>query len=123
MKGRCVMTIGERIREERERQGLSQDELAKKMGYSNRSSVSTMESASDLTLKKVKKVASALGVSPEHLMGWDAPAPSAPPTFLTKYNRLNHSGRDYIDTQLDYALSRPEFVSEKNNDIQGEETA
>ena len=50
-------SIGRRIRNERERQGLTQDELARKMGYKNRSVVSTMEAATELSLKKVKKVA------------------------------------------------------------------
>ena len=49
-------SIGRRIRNERERQGLTQDELARKMGYKNRSVVSTMEAATELSLKKVKKV-------------------------------------------------------------------
>ena len=62
--------IGRRIKNERERQGLTQDELARKMGYKNRSVVSTMEAASELSLKKVKKVAAALNVDPGYLMGY-----------------------------------------------------
>ena len=63
-------SIGRRIRNERERQGLTQDELARKMGYKNRSVVSTMEAATELSLKKVKKVAAALDVDPGYLMGY-----------------------------------------------------
>ncbi len=63
-------SIGRRIKHERERQGLTQDELARKMGYKNRSVVSTMEAATDLSLKKVKKVAAALNVDPGYLMGY-----------------------------------------------------
>ena len=63
-------SIGKRIKNERERQGLTQDELARKMGYKNRSVVSTMEAASELSLKKVKKVAAALDVDPGYLMGY-----------------------------------------------------
>lgn len=63
-------SIGRRIRNERERQGLTQDELARKMGYKNRSVVSTMETATELSLKKVKKVAAALNVDPGYLMGY-----------------------------------------------------
>lgn len=62
--------IGRRIRNERERQGLTQDELARKMGYKNRSVVSMMEAATELSLKKVKKVATALKVDPGYLMGY-----------------------------------------------------
>ena len=63
-------SIGRRIRNERERQGLTQEELARKMGYKNRSVVSTMEAATELSLKKVKKVAAALNVDPGYLMGY-----------------------------------------------------
>lgn len=63
-------TVGRRIKNERERQGLTQDELARKMGYKNRSVVSAMEAATELSLKKVKKVATALNVDPGYLMGY-----------------------------------------------------
>ena len=69
-KEAAMNNIGRRIKNERERQGLTQDELARKMGYKNRSVVSTMEAASELTLKKVKKVAAALNVDPGYLMGY-----------------------------------------------------
>lgn len=75
-------TIGKRIRDERERQGLTQEELARKMGYKNRSVVSTMESASELSLKKVKKVATALHVDPGYLMGYPSKGKSTDTEFV-----------------------------------------
>lgn len=64
------MKIGERIRKKRIELGLSQEELALKMGYKGRSSVSMIEAADELTLSKVQKVATALNISPVYLMGW-----------------------------------------------------
>lgn len=66
------MTVGERIRQQRESVGMSQDELAKKMGYKDRSSISKIEKESDLniTLETVQKVSEVLGCSPLYLMGW-----------------------------------------------------
>lgn len=65
------MTAGDRIRIERERLGMTQDELAKKLGYSNRSSVTKVETCRDLSLKKIREYAKALGVTPSFLLGWE----------------------------------------------------
>lgn len=48
------MTVADRIKDLRVKQGLSQDDLAKKMGFKNRSSVTQVEkSGNDITLRKV----------------------------------------------------------------------
>lgn len=66
------MTVGERIKQRREELGLSQGELAKKMGYDNRQTVSKAERHGDnITTTKVMKYAKALDVSFEWLMGWE----------------------------------------------------
>ena len=65
------MNVGERIRQRRIELGLTQEELAKRLGYASRSSVNKMEVARDLPLKKVEAMATALMVSPSYLMGWE----------------------------------------------------
>lgn len=65
------MTIGERIKQRRIELNLTQDELAKKVGYKSRSSIQKIETARDLPLRKVAKMASALETSPGYLMGWE----------------------------------------------------
>lgn len=65
------MTIGERIKQKRIELDLSQDELAKKVGYKSRSSIQKIESARNLPLPKVEKMARALGCTPSYLMGWE----------------------------------------------------
>lgn len=64
------MEIGERIRQRRVELNMTQDELAKKVGYKSRSSIQKIESARTLPLKKVSLVAKALDCSPSSLMGW-----------------------------------------------------
>lgn len=64
------MTVGERIKQKRIEQGLSQDELAKKVGYKSRSSIQKIELSRNLPLPKVEKMAVALGCTPSYLMGW-----------------------------------------------------
>jgi len=64
------MTVGERIKQRRLELNLSQDELAKKVGYKSRSSINKIELARDLPLKKVEVMANALDTTPSYLMGW-----------------------------------------------------
>lgn len=65
------MTVGERIRQKRIELNMSQDELGKKVGYKSRSSIQKIESARNLPLPKVEKMAIALECSPSYLMGWE----------------------------------------------------
>lgn len=65
------MTIGERIRIRREELGLSQDELAKKIGYKSRSSINKIElDQYSLKQSKIKAIADALETTPSYIMGW-----------------------------------------------------
>ena len=65
------MTVGDRIKQKRIELNLSQDELAKKVGYKSRSSIQKIESARNLPLPKVEKMALALECTPSYLMGWE----------------------------------------------------
>ena len=64
------MTIGERIKQRRIELGMTQDELAQKIGYKSRSSVNKLESARVLPSRKIEKMADALECTPSYLMGW-----------------------------------------------------
>lgn len=68
------MTIGERIRFMRIEKGWTQDELAKKMGYTNRSTIWCIETGrNDVTSSTVVKFAEVFGVTPSEIMGWGKP--------------------------------------------------
>ena len=65
------MSIGNRIKTQRERIGLSQDELAAKLGYKSRSSISKIEKdGRELPQSKIKAIADALDTTPSYIMGW-----------------------------------------------------
>lgn len=65
------MTIYEKIRFLREEQGLSQQDLADKLGYKSRSAINKIElGLRDISHSKVIAFANALGVSPSYLLGW-----------------------------------------------------
>ena len=60
------------IKLKRESLGLTQEELAKKLGYKTRSSINKIESGlSDIPQSKIAAFAKALNTTPAELMGWD----------------------------------------------------
>lgn len=66
------MTIGERIKVRREELGMTQEELAKKLGYKSRSSINKIElNGRNLTQTKIKEIADALQTTPSYIMGWE----------------------------------------------------
>lgn len=66
------MKIGDRIKYRREELGMSQDELARRLGYKSRSSVNKIEKdASGLPQNKIASIASALRTTPSYIMGWE----------------------------------------------------
>lgn len=66
------MTVGERIRNRRIELGLTQEELAHKLGYKSKASINKIElGIQDLPQKKIAEVAKALETTPSELMGWN----------------------------------------------------
>lgn len=63
--------INENIRKRRLALRLSQDELAAKLGYTNRSTIAKIEAGiNDVTHSKIIAFAKALETTPAYLMGW-----------------------------------------------------
>lgn len=67
------MTVGERIKYLREQAGMTQQELAEKIGV-RFPAISKYETGTvdNLPLKKIQALADALGVTGAQLLGWDA---------------------------------------------------
>ena len=67
-----MLKVGERIKECREKLGLTQDELAQITGYKSRSSINKIEKGgNDLPQSKIVAFAKALKTTPAYLMGWE----------------------------------------------------
>lgn len=67
-----AMKIGERIKYRREQLEMSQDELARRLGYKSRSSINKIENdASGLPQTKIVAIANALQTTPAYIMGWE----------------------------------------------------
>lgn len=66
------MDIGERIKRRREELGLSQSELARKVGYTSRSTINKIEKdGRGISQDKIVAIAKALRTTPSYLMGWE----------------------------------------------------
>lgn len=67
-----MSTIGDKILERRTALNMSQDELAQKVGYKDRSSIAKIESGErDIRQKKLIEFAKALDTTPQWLMGYE----------------------------------------------------
>ena len=64
--------IGKNIMIRRKAIGMTQEELATKMGYKSKSTINKIENGTnDIPQSKVVKFAEVLGTSVAYLMGWD----------------------------------------------------
>ena len=79
-----MATLYDRIKSRRTELGLTVEELAHKMGYKDKSSISKIENGkADIPQSKIAAFADALETTPAYLMGWEeqpAPAASREPT-------------------------------------------
>ena len=65
------MTTGERIKERRVELGMTQLELAKKLGYKSKSTINKIElGVQNLKQSKIKAIADALLTTPNYIVGW-----------------------------------------------------
>ena len=78
------MTTSDRIRETREKRGLTQQQLAEMVGYTNRSSIAKVEKGMvDLSETKIAAFAKALNVTPAFLLGIEEVSPNITESFVS----------------------------------------
>lgn len=81
-----MATLYDRIKSRRTELGLTVEELAHKMGYKDKSSISKIENGkADIPQSKIAAFADALETTPAYLMGWEEQPqpkkPTIPPGF------------------------------------------
>lgn len=81
-----MATLYDRIKSRRTELGLTVEELAHKMGYKDKSSISKIENGkADIPQSKIAAFADALQTTPAYLMGWEEQSepkkPTIPPGF------------------------------------------
>ena len=94
--------LSERIRGKREEIGLTQSELAEKMGYADKSMIAKIEKGIiDLPQSKIVAFADILETTPSYLMGWEDISPDSYEANLLKNIRnLSKIGKVKV---LEYA--------------------
>lgn len=65
------MDLGKKVRLRREYLGMSQEELAIKMGYKSRSSINKIECGRSVSQKIIYRLAEVLETTPAYLLGWE----------------------------------------------------
>lgn len=102
------MNIGERIKYRREELGLTQEQLAYRLGYKSKSTINKIEMGiNDVAQKKIIAFATALECTTAFLMGWDNEKPSLSPAatpalspdreeLLANYDNLNEEGQQKV---------------------------
>ena len=98
-----MLEIYKRIRARREELGISQEELAKRMGYKSRSSINKIEKGeNDIPQSKIVAFAQALRTTPEALMGWgQSPASDDLPTVSPTGQKINARTRRQLEKVLE----------------------
>lgn len=106
--------FGNRVRDRRKELGLSQTELAVKIGYKDKSTVAKIESGDrDLPRSKIVEIAEALSVTPQYLLGWEDEAEkNAASTetaksqeFIELFNLLSPEEKNLVIAQIRGILS------------------
>lgn len=87
-KGLSDNTLGERIRSLRKERGLTQEELANRLGYTHKSAINKIElNINKIPYSKIKEFADFFGVSPEYLLCFsDNDCPSGTAVFSKNLN-------------------------------------
>jgi transcriptional regulator with XRE-family HTH domain len=84
-----MSTVGDRILCMRKQVGLTQEELAKKMGYKSKSTINKIElGINDIPQSKIFQFAEVLGTTPAYLMGWDEEENSLDKVELTEGEKV-----------------------------------
>lgn len=86
-----MSVVGDNIMRLRKQRGLTQEELAIKLGYKTKSSINKIEHGiHDIPQSKIAMFAEALGVTPAYLMGWedDQPQPKPLPSNVIPVKRV-----------------------------------
>ena len=105
------MELKDKFKRLRLSHGWTQEELAKLLDFSSKSSISNIERGRDLPIDKVSIIAETLGTTEAYLMGWERDP--------EKVEYLIKALRSITDEQFDLLISElNEFIeiNSKNNE-------
>lgn len=105
------MDIGNRIRMRREELQMSQSELARKVGYTSRTTINKIErDGRGISQDKIVAIAKALKVTPSYLMGWEdeevATLTARQEQAVENYFNLTESNQIVVDGLIESLLNQ-----------------
>lgn len=107
------MEIGDRIKQKREALDMSQEDLAKKVGYKSRSSINKIESdGRGLPQNKIVLFAKVLNTTPAYLMGWEEVEDIA---LTDIFNALTSANFEELKRYAEYLLLSQRLCTTENN--------
>lgn len=109
--------IGENILAARKRAGLTQEELALRMGYKSKSTINKIElGINDIPQSKIIKFAEVLGTTPGALMGWVSEETSRKNDELVLIINRMRKDPDFFEAVKELAgLSGEKLLSVRNS--------
>lgn len=103
------MNLGSRIKKKREELNLSQEDLAKRLGYKSRSTINKIElGKNDITQHKIVAFAEALNTTPAYLMGWTSEATTKKNDAIADIILRLRSDEDFMQVVTDLQNLTPE---------------
>ena len=112
------MTVGDRIREQRELAGISQSEFANDIGVLKQTLYKYEHNViTNIPSDKIELAAEKLGVSPAYLMGWEKPKMDTAELLadiagdedlidcIKKITEMNTEDREKVYSYIDYIVS------------------
>ena len=114
-----MSTIGRNISRIRKNLGMTQEDLAKMMGYKSKSTINKIElGINDIPQSKIVQFAEVLGTTPAELMGWNEEEKSSPSdkveltegekVLLDLFNRVPEDKQDLVLQMIRVALGNQE---------------
>lgn len=116
------MAFNDRLKEARLLKGMTQEQLAKAIGVAKSTITGYEKGNSEPDVRKIQLMLRELNVDANYLWQDEMNEVASNNKLLlniseypliVKYRRLNDSGKEYIDSQLDYALSQGRYNLEK----------
>lgn len=117
------MTVGERIKNRREKIGMTVDKLAEKLGK-NRATIYRYERGDieKLPIEILEPISRALDVSPGCLMGWtDEPTKKTAPSLSSEEHHLIELFRQLTPKEQGSLIGRAELLVEQHREAETED--
>ena len=118
------MELYDNIKKYRLRLGLTQDQLAKLTGYTDRSSIAKIESGLvDISQSKLELFARVLRVSPGELIGKSASGDNrlaltaSERSLLEYFRQLNEEGQEIALEHVSYLISTGRYIKNDQHEL------